>query len=165
MVVGPAFHPFLHGLGRVVDLFSPFKNKGVCRTFIDADATSDASVRFEHGHLPFFVLGLGGVLKPQGFHGTSLDAQTACFASLRGSSHPVIGFVVAFVMFKDMKGLKKQAAAFAAVAYGVGPLLPVGDGMNQAGVRCHGQDFFGLFLGDLSAQAVFHNIMTQPAKM
>ncbi len=72
---------------------------------------------------------------------------------------------MAFIMMKHVVGLKKQAAAIAAIADGVCSLLPVGDGMDQPRIRGLLENVFGLFLGDLPAQAVIHDIMTQSAKM
>jgi hypothetical protein len=72
---------------------------------------------------------------------------------------------MAFVVFQYVIGLKKETRALAAIAYGICPLLPIGNGMDQPRFRRLLQDFFCLLLADLPAQAIVHNVMTQFAEV
>jgi hypothetical protein len=72
---------------------------------------------------------------------------------------------VAFVVLQDVIGLKEKTTAPAAIAYGISPLLPIGNGMDQPRCRCLLEDIFCLFLADLPAQAIVNNVMAQLAEV
>jgi hypothetical protein len=72
---------------------------------------------------------------------------------------------MAFVVFKHMIGFEKETTTLAAIAYGICPLLPIRNGMDQSRLRRLPQDIFCLFLADLPAQTIIHDIMAQLAKV
>jgi hypothetical protein len=72
---------------------------------------------------------------------------------------------VAFVVFQDVIGFKKETAARAAVADGIRSFLPVADGMNQTRFSRLLEDFLGLFPANLPAQVVFNNVVPEPAEV
>jgi hypothetical protein len=47
----------------MVDLLSAFKDKGFCRTLIDAYTATNAPIRLELSHLPFLVCSAGRFLQ------------------------------------------------------------------------------------------------------
>jgi len=72
---------------------------------------------------------------------------------------------MALMVPQNMIGIHKHAATLTAITYGIRSLLPIGYGMNQTGIGRLFQDLFGLLFGDLAAQAVIHDVVTQGTKM
>ena len=108
------------------------QDEGLSGALVYAYAAADAFVRVQYSNLSLLVGCLWGILQPERLHGAALHAQTAGLAGFRGCAHPVVGYIVALVVFQDVIRLEKETAARAAVADGVRPFLPVGDGMDQA---------------------------------
>ena len=77
----------------------------------------------------------------------------------------VIGNVKAFRVIQHVVGLKKEAATPAAIADGVCPFFPVGDGMNQSGVSGLFQYLFGLLSCYLTAEIILDDVMAELAKV
>ena len=102
------------------------------RAFVGANSAANTQAKIEDSHLACFIPGFGGRFQLQRIHGTSLDAKAASLAGFWMGAHAIIGGIHALFMSQFMKPLKPHAAAFAAVADGVRPFLPVGQPMHQA---------------------------------
>jgi len=165
LVVFPPFHPFAHIFGWGVYFFASFEDERLGGTLVHANATANASLRFQLSRFSFFIGGLRMFFQPECVHGTPLDTKPTCYTGLRSGAYTIVGDVMGFVMMKHVVSLKKQAAAVAAVADGVCPFLPVGNGMDQPRIRGLLENVFGLFLGDLPTKAIIHDVMTQSTEM
>ena len=85
-----------------------------------------------------FISSLQGIPELKSVHGAAFHAQGTPFARLRCYLDQVIRRVHAPAVAKSVIGLKPLAAAFAAVADGVGALPPVREAVHQAGFRRDG---------------------------
>lgn len=72
---------------------------------------------------------------------------------------------MAFVMLQYVIGLEKETATLTAIAYGICPLLPIGNGMDQPRFCRLLQDISCLFLADLTTQTIINDVMAQFAKV
>ena len=83
-----------------------------------ANTTADAQIPINCRRFVEPVLGLVGGLELQGVHWTTLDAQGACLAGSRVCAYPIVGGIMALVVFQHMIRIHEQAAAIAAITNG-----------------------------------------------
>jgi hypothetical protein len=86
---------------------------------MSADPTPYAQLPIHHGCLPVFVFGIGRRLHLDGINGTAFLAEAASLAGLHCGLGHIVGALVP-VGSEDIGGLNINAAAGAAIAYGVG---------------------------------------------